>query len=106
MGDVAQIQMPEREPEPEEIRVAGTTQLSIFDLGGKKAASATIRLVGGKVALMEGQAYRKGDAIHFEGTAVVNEVGQKDQHDPKTGLVVSAEQRHGARIVDLVVSAS
>lgn len=88
---------------PEEIRVDGTTQLGIFDVGGKRATSASIRLSGGKILLVDGQAYHKGDVITFSGTAVVREVGQRDKPDPKTGIVVSAEQKHVAQITDLQV---
>jgi hypothetical protein len=94
------------EPEsfPEEIRVDGTTQLSAFDVGGKRARSASIRLSGGKVLLTDGQAFSKGEVIRFSGTAVVREVGQRDKPDPKTGIVVSCEQKHVAEIVDLRIS--
>lgn len=94
------------EPAPhlEEIRVDGTTQLGLIDFGGKRPTSAVIRLTGGSYKLLEGQAYAKGDVVTFSGTAVVNDVGAKDSHDPKTGIVVSAEQRHSARITDLRVS--
>lgn len=88
---------------PEEIRVDGTTQLAAFDLGGKRARSASIRLAGGKVMLVDGKAFSKGEVIHFSGTAVVREVGQRDKPDPKTGIVVDAEQKHIAEIVDLRV---
>jgi hypothetical protein len=90
-------------PPVEEIRVDGTVQLSMFDLGGKHATSSELRLTGGSVKLVDGAAYRKGDVIHGTFTAVVNEVGQKDDHDPKTGIVVSAKQKHSARITDLRV---
>lgn len=91
------------DPPVEEIRVDGTTQLSMFDLGGKQAQSSSLRLTGGKVRLVDGAAYAKGDTITGTFTAVVNEVGQKDTHDPSTGIVVSAEQKHSARITDLRV---
>lgn len=87
----------------EEIRVDGTTQLAMFDLGGKQATASTLTFTGGTVRLVDGQAFAKGDVIRFEGTAVINEVGQKDDHDPKTGIVVAASQKHGARITSLVV---
>jgi hypothetical protein len=87
----------------EELRVDGTTQLGLIDFGGKRPQSASLRLVGGKVLLADGRAFSKGDVIHGSFTAVVNEVGAKDSHDPKTGIVVSAEQKHSARITDLQV---
>ncbi len=93
-------------PDVDEIKVDGTTQLELFKLGGKLPTSATIKLTGGKVALVEGEAFNKGDRIRFSGEAVVNDVGQKDAHDPKTGQVVNCEQRHEARIVDLRVDSA
>jgi hypothetical protein len=51
--------------------------------------------------LVDGKAFSKGEVIHFSGTAVVREVGQRDKPDPKTGIVVDAEQKHVAEIVDL-----
>lgn len=99
---------PEKSPEPvvDEIRVEGTEQLSIFDVGGKRANTATMKLTGGKVKLIDGQGFRKGTRVRFTGEAIINEVGQKDEEDPKTGQVVSAEQRHSARIVDLQVGSA
>jgi hypothetical protein len=88
-------------PPVEEIRVDGTVQLSMFDLGGKRATTSSLRLTGGAVKLVDGAAYKKGDVLTGTFTAVVNEVGQKDDHDPKTGIVVSATQKHSARITDL-----
>ena len=88
----------------EEIRVDGTTQLGLIDFGGKRPHSATIRLQGGEYELLEGKAFRKGDVVHFSGTAVVFDVGARDKTDSKTGIVVSAKQRHAARITDLVVT--
>lgn len=93
-------------PEPDEIRIDGTAQLEMFDVGGKKANTATLNLTGGKVKLIDGQAFHKGTRIKFSGEAIVNDVGQKDDEDPKTRQVVSAEQRHKARIVDLQVTSA
>lgn len=87
----------------EELRVDGTTQLGLVDFGGKKPQSASLRLTGGKVLLVDGKCFRKGDVITGSFTAVVDEVGVKDKADPKTGIVVSAEQKHSARITDLQV---
>lgn len=99
---------PERAPHPEvdEIRVEGTEQLSIFDVGGKRANTATMKLTGGKVKLVDGQGFKKGTRVRFTGEAIVDDVGQKDETDPKTGQVVAAQQRHGARIVDLTVESA
>lgn len=91
------------EPEVDEIVLDGSTQLELFDVGGKKATRATIKFTGGKVKLSAGKGFKKGERIKFTGEAIVNEVGQKDEHDPQTSQVVDCEQRHSARIVDLSV---
>lgn len=91
----------EHPPEAEEILLDGTTELTLFDVGGKQPTRATIKFTGGKVKLVHGQAFKKGDRIRFSGEAIVNVLAQKDEHDPKTGQVVDCEQRHEARIVDL-----
>lgn len=90
-------------PPPEEIVLSGPAQLGFFDAGGKRPQSASIRFVGGKVLLSHGTAYKKGDVIHFSGTAVVNFVGQQDKTDASTGIVVDCEQQHKAKITDLRV---
>lgn len=95
---------PEGDAPLDELRVDGTTQLGLFSAGGKKPTTASIRLSGGKIGLVDGKAFSKGDVIHFEGTAVVREVAQRDKPDPKTGIVVSAEQKHVAQITDITVS--
>jgi len=89
---------------PEEIRVDGTTQLSAFDVGGKRATASSLRLSGGRVSLVDGKALSKGEVIRGSFTAVVREVGQVDKPDPQTGIVVSCEQKHRAEIVDLRLS--
>lgn len=88
----------------EEIRVDGTTQLGMFSSGGKAAGSASLRLSGGRIMLLDGRAFRKGDTIRFSGTAVIREVAQRDTPDRATGIVVSAEQKHVAQITDLRVT--
>lgn len=90
-----------QEPYPEEIRVDGTAQLSAFDMGGKRPTASSIRLTGGRAQIEDGKAYSKGEVVHFSGTAVIREVGQRDKPDPQTGIVVSCEQKHLAEIVDL-----
>jgi hypothetical protein len=94
------------QPPVDDIIVAGTTQLGLFDAGGKKPSSASLRLTGGKVLLVDGQALRKGDVIRGHFTAVVREVAQRDKPDPATGIVVSAEQKHSAQITDLTLEAT
>jgi hypothetical protein len=95
---------PDPQPPIEEIRVDGTVQLGFFDAGGKKPTSSSLRLTGGRVLVLDGRAFKKGDTITFEGTAVVDFVGQQDKTDTKTGIQVSAEQLHRARITDLRIA--
>jgi hypothetical protein len=104
--DEALADLPDSAPDdlpPEEIIVAGL-EMTFPKMGGKEPQGATLKLMGGKVKLQEGTALKKGMTIRFSGTAVVNFVGQKDSHDAATSQVVSAEQRHEARVTDLVIS--
>lgn len=94
---------PEQEAPLDEIVVSGTAQLSMFDLGGKKADSSSLKFTGGKVKLADGTAFKKGETVVVRVVAVVNSVTQKDEHDVQTGQVVSCEQRHEARITDMVI---
>jgi hypothetical protein len=87
----------------EELRVDGTTQLGLFQAGGKAPTSASLTLTGGKVGLVDGRAFQKGDTITVTVTAVVTGVAQQDKADAKTGIVMSCEQKHTARITDLRV---
>lgn len=104
--------MPPGEPDAapavdvDEIKIDGTAQLDMFNLGGKLPTGSSLALTGGKVSLIDGQAFNKGDRIRLTIEAVVNDVGQKDAHDPKTGQVVSCEQRHKARITDMVLDSA
>lgn len=98
--------MPPKEPDgrnvaPDAITIEGSVQLDLFDAGGKRPTSSSLRLVGGSVQILDGQGYRKGEVLRFSGTAVVSEVAQKDRADPATKQVVSCEQGHKARITDL-----
>src|SRR4051812_31802573 len=68
---------------PEEIRVDGTTQLSAFDLGGKRPSAATMTL-SGTVVFEAGTAMSKGEVFEFSGTGVVRGTAQKDAVDKKT----------------------
>lgn len=92
-------------PPLEEIRVDGTTQLGLFNGGGKQPGTATltIKIGSAKLVLETGQAFRKGDTFAFQGVAKVTEIAQKDTTDKQTGIVVSAEQKHVAVILDLRV---
>lgn len=89
--------------DPEEIIVNGI-EMEYLDFGGKKPGGASLKLVGGKVALERGHAFPKGTRIKFEGEAVVGKVAGVDTRDPKTGQVTNSEQQHDARIVQLYVS--
>lgn len=92
-------------PPLEQITIGGTTQLGLFDAGGKKPGTAKLQLKIGtaKIVLEPGQAFKKGDTFGFEGVARVIEIAQKDTIDKETGIVVSAEQKHVAVILDLRV---
>jgi hypothetical protein len=92
------------EPPVEEIRVDGTVQLGLFSAGGKKPSGSSVRFVGGKVSLLDGRAYKKGDVVSFSGVATIVEVSQRDKRDKQTRIVVEAEQRHLAEIDDLSVT--
>lgn len=90
-------------PPLDEITLKGTAQLSIFDMGGKIPDSSSLKFTGGKVALADATAFKKGETVVVRVVAVVNSVSQKDKHDAQTGQVVSCEQRHEARITDMVI---
>src|SRR3954447_15932676 len=103
VGDMPPEAPRDEQPPVEELRVDGTAQLSAFDLGGKRATSASIRLTGGRVQLVDGRAFHKGETVSGTFTAIVREVAQRDKPDKQTGIVVSAEQKHIAEIVDLTI---
>lgn len=105
-GAVPHSAPPDPLPDVDEIKIDGTAQLDMFNLGGKRATGSSLALTGGKVSLVDGQAFNKGDRIKLTIEAVINDVGQKDAHDPKTGQVVSCEQRHKARIVDVALESA
>lgn len=90
-------------PPLDEITLKGTAQLSIFDMGGKIPDSSSLKFTGGKVALADATAFKKGETVVVRVVAVVNSVKQKDKHDAQTGQVVSCEQQHEARITDMVI---
>jgi hypothetical protein len=99
-------EVPAPDPPLEEIRVDGTTQLGFFDAGGKAPQTSSLRLTGGKVELVDGRAFKKGDVIDFSGTAVVREVAVRDKADGQTGIVISAEQKHTGEIIALRIVSS
>jgi len=89
----------------DEIAVNGTSQLELFDLGGKRPTSSKLRLAGGAVDVLDGEAFRKGDVVNFSGTAVISAIAQQDKRDASTGQVVSCAQLHVALITDLRIDA-
>jgi hypothetical protein len=86
-----------------ELRVDGTTQLGLFDAGGKKPQSASLTLAGGRIGLVDGRAFRKGETVTFSGVAVITAVALQDKRDKATGIPVSCEQKHTAVVTDLTV---
>jgi hypothetical protein len=87
---------------PEDIVVRGL-DIKPASLGGKAPTSGTLKLVGGKVKLVNGTFLKKGTVVTFSGTAIVNDVGVKDIEDTATRQVTDAIQNHQARIRSLVV---
>lgn len=73
-----------------------SSQLS-FEVGGKKPTSSKLTLTGGQIEV-EGT-FKKGEIVVFTVEAVVEEVGFRDQTDPKTRQVVGCARKHKARIV-------
>lgn len=97
---------PDPQLSPVDVEVDGTTELRLFDLGGKRPTSSKLRLAGGSVTVIDGRAFHKGDVISFSGTAVISAVTQQDKRDANTGQVVSCEQKHTAHITDLALEAT
>lgn len=97
---------PRDEPAPpiEELRVDGTTQLGMFDAGGKRPGAGTLSLTGGKVTVGDGKGFKKGETIVLEVVAVVREVAQKDKVDKDTGIVTECAQKHVAQITDVRIA--
>jgi hypothetical protein len=85
-----------------ELAVDGT-QLKLFDLGGKRPTSSSLRLAGGSVDVIDAKGFRKGDVVLFRGTAIICSITQQDKRDSSTGQVVSCEQKHTAYITDLSI---
>lgn len=88
-------------PPVDELKVTAT-QLQFPSMGGKKPTGSTFKLTGGKVDLGT-TCFKKGETVVLEVICVVNNVGQVDKHDVQTGIPVSCEQRHSARVVDIRV---
>lgn len=102
VGEMPPAADPDDFIEPEEIIVAGL-DISPAALGGKAPQSGVLTLTGAKATLAQGTFLKKGMKIGFSGVAVVNEVSQKDHHDPTTSQVTGAEQKHKARVLVLDV---
>ena len=88
---------------PETIEIAGV-KMSYPDLGGKAPTRASLTLLGGKVTLVDGTGFKKGQRIRFEGEADVTFAGQQDERDSTTQQVTGAEQIHKAFIRDLKIT--
>jgi hypothetical protein len=86
----------------EEIRIDGTTQVSL-DLGGKRATSASCSL-SGKV-VVDGS-LRKGDVLTGTFRAVVRGAAVKDKVDRQTGIVTEAAEKFSADLVDVVIDSA
>lgn len=91
------------DPDPplDEVEVSGTSQLGLFDAGGKKPKTSSLKLSGGAIKIVDGEAFKKGDTIKLEVIAVVRAVAQVDTADKATQQVVSSEQKHTALITDV-----
>lgn len=89
----------DEQPPVDDLKIAGT-QMSFPSMGGKAPTSSTFKITGGKIDL-ENTSFKKGEVVTVQLTCVVNNVQQVDKHDPQTGIVVSAEQRHQARVTDI-----
>lgn len=89
---------------PEDIIVRGV-EMQYPDTGGKRPTYATISLTGAKAELVAGTGFKKGTTISGSFVAVVNESGEKDEHDSTTQQVTDCEARYKARVTDLVIDA-
>lgn len=91
-------------PPPEDIVIQGSTQLGLFDAGGKRPTGAKLTIAGlSGIELVHGQAFLKGEYVRFEGVARVEEVAQRDKVNRKENLTVDCVQKHWAFASDLRV---
>jgi hypothetical protein len=90
---------------PDELLVAGTTQLSLIPgLGGKKPTGSTITLQGlSSIPVMQGQAFEKGRYVRFEGVALIEEGRHKDKVDRKAGVATDSKLAYFAYAMDVRV---
>ena len=92
---------------PEELLVAGTTQLELIKgFGGKKPTGSTITIQGvGSIPVMQGQGFEKGQYVRFEGVALIEEGRHKDKVDRKAGVAVDSKYAFYAHASDVRVMA-
>lgn len=90
---------------PEELLVAGTTQLELIKgFGGKKATGSTISIQGvGGIPVMQGQAFEKGQYVRFEGVGLIESAEHKDKVDRKAGVAVDSKYAFKAFASDVRV---
>lgn len=92
-----------RQP-PENIEVAGSAQLGLFNAGGKAPTCAKLTLAGlSGIDMLHGQAFEKGSFLRFEGVARVEDVAQRDKVDRKQNIAVDCVQKHWAYTTDVRV---
>jgi hypothetical protein len=88
----------------EKARVDGTTQLGIFEMGGKPPTHAKLQITSGQLEVAQGRAFKKGDRVRVEGIAEIREVRQTDKVDRKSGIINDCVQGHTAVLIDAIVS--
>lgn len=84
----------EEEPEVLKLEIEGEGQLTLT-VGGKKPEASTIKLVGGKMDIAEGD-FDKGSRINLLLGCVVTEVSFVDTYD-QYGNISGTERRHKVR---------
>ena len=90
---------------PEEIRVAGTVQLSKFKVAGKRPTSSSLKIMGGKIPILDDGAFSKGETVEVSGLVRITGEGAYDVGDKSTHAAVSCERRHVGKWIDMKVSA-
>ena len=87
-------------PAPADLVIETGSQLS-FAVGGKKATTGSVRLVGGKIDV-DGN-LEKGQRIVLRVEAVITEIAFRDKKDPKTGNVTGCDRAHKATVTGLAL---
>lgn len=85
---------------PVELMIDVGGQLSMA-VGGKKATSSTLRIVGGKVDVAG--ALEKGETVTLRLEVSVTSVAFVDKRDPKTRQVTGCERQHKAHVTAIRV---